>query len=71
MMTQVQREALDLQAEILNLAPEIRLGQLWSFMGFLGHVEFHQSIDNLDDELMVQVLRRHRDNMARRLVDTE
>jgi hypothetical protein len=37
-MTELQREALAVLAEVWALSPEVRLGQLLAHLGFLGEV---------------------------------
>lgn len=69
MISSTHREALSILTEICSLTPEIRLGQLWGHLGFLGEGMMGKSLAYLEDDQMIQVLKRHRDQLAKRMAE--
>lgn len=67
MITATQREALALLAELCELSPDVRLGQLLAHLGFLGEDQFGRSLGNIDDEQLLSVLYHHRAELVERL----
>lgn len=67
MMTESRREALEVLAQLAFLAPDVRLGQLMAHLGFLGVVRWNHGLGDLDDDELVAVLHRHRDELVNRL----
>lgn len=65
-----QQQALTTLAEVWALAPDVRLGQLMAHLGFLGEVHVGRGLGDLDDDELVRVLARHRDELAARLQAT-
>lgn len=61
-----RREALEILYEIAALAPDIRLGQLFSHLGFLGQSHLERGLAYLEDDELLQILRRHRDELLAR-----
>ncbi len=61
------QQALAALAEVWALAPDVRLGQLMAHLGFLGEVHLGRGLGDLDDDELVRVLARHRDELAARL----
>lgn len=66
-MSDSQQEALGVLAELCALAPEIRLGQLFAHLGFLGEIHLGRGLGDIDDEELVAVLHRHRAELRNRL----
>jgi len=66
MIPPTQREALSVLAEVVDLSPDIRLGQLFAHLGFLGEDATDRSLGNIDDEQLLAVLYHHRDELASR-----
>ncbi len=58
-MTDVQREALAVLAEVWALSPDVRLGQLMAHLDFLGEVHLGKHLGYVDDDELVAVLYRH------------
>lgn len=56
-----QREAIELISETLARSPQIRLGQYISFMGGIGELELGQRLGYIEDDDLLQILRRHLD----------
>ena len=67
MIPTTQREALSVLAEVVDLSPDIRLGQLFAHLGFLGEDQTGRSLGNIDDEQLLAVLYHHRGELAARL----
>jgi len=67
MIPPTQREALSLLEEVVDLSPDIRLGQLFAHLGFLGEDQTGRSLGNIDDEQLLAVLYHHRGELAARL----
>ena len=66
-MTQTTRQqALELLSELATLAPEVRLGQLMAHIGFLGEDQVERSLWDVEDEELLTVLQRHRDELLAR-----
>jgi hypothetical protein len=66
MIPPTQREALAVLAEVVDLSPDIRLGQLFAHLGFLGEDQTGRSLANIDDEQLLAVLYHHRGELAAR-----
>ena len=67
MIPPTQREALAVLAELCELSPDVRLGQLWAHLGFLGEDQTGRSLWNIDDEQLLAVLYHHRGELVERL----
>lgn len=67
MIPPTQREALSVLAEVVDLSPDIRLGQLFAHLGFLGEDQTGRSLGIIDDEELLAVLYHHRGELAARL----
>jgi hypothetical protein len=70
MIPPTQREALSVLAEVVDLSPDIRLGQLFAHLGFLGEDQTGRSLGNIDDEQLLAVLYHHRGELAARQLNT-
>lgn len=60
-------EALRVLQEICELAPDVRLGQLFSHLGFLGETHLGPSLAVLEDDELLSILYRHREELSNRL----
>jgi hypothetical protein len=60
MIPATQREALAVLAELGELSPDVRLGQLLAHLGFLGEDQTGRSVADVDDEQLLTVLCHHR-----------
>lgn len=67
MTSQLQREALAILAEVWALSPDVRLGQLFAHLGFLGEVHLGRSLGYIDDDELMSILYRHREELLARL----
>ena len=69
MTTDVQREALAVLAEVWALSPDVRLGQLMAHLGFLGEAHLGRGLGYIDDDELIAVLYRHREELLARTQD--
>jgi hypothetical protein len=69
MMSDQQREALSVLAEIWELSPDVRLGQLFAHLGFLGECHLGRGLGYIDDDELLSVLYRHRAELRARLLE--
>ena len=69
MIPATQREALAVLAELCELSPDVRLGQLFAHLGFLGEDQTGRSLWDIDDEQLLVVL-YHRAELAARQPDS-
>jgi hypothetical protein len=69
-MTDVQREALAAMAEIAELSPDIRLGQLLAHLDFLAECHLGKGFGYIEDDELIAVLYRHRAELLARLNGT-
>jgi hypothetical protein len=67
MISDMQKEALGVLAEIWELAPDVRLGQLFAHLGFLGEVHLGRSLGYIDDDELMSILYKHRAELLARL----
>ena len=63
MIPATQREALAVLAE---LSQEVRLGQLFAHLGFLGEDQTGRTLWDIDDEQLLAVLYHHRAELVGR-----
>jgi hypothetical protein len=66
MISATQREALSVLAEVCELAPDVRFGQLLAHLGFLGADQTGRSLWDIDDEQLLAVLYHHRAELVAR-----
>ena len=66
-MSDVQREALAVLAEIWALSPDVRLGQLLAHLGFLGEAHVGKGLGYIEDDELMAILYRHRTELRARL----
>ena len=70
MIPATQREALAVLAELCELSPDVRLGQLLAHLGFLGEDQTGRSLWDIDDEQLLAVLYHYRTELIRRQPDS-
>ena len=69
MISATQREVLSILTEVCALSPDIRLGQLFAHLGFLGEDQTGRSLSDIDDEQLLSVLYHHRAELTARQSD--
>jgi hypothetical protein len=67
MTPNVQREALALLAEVWALSPDVRLGQLFAHLEFLGETHLGRGLGYIDDDELIAIMYRHRAELLARL----
>ncbi|MCI0640445.1 MAG: hypothetical protein L0Y72_07225 [Gemmataceae bacterium] len=67
MISETQQKALSVLAELLALAPDIRLGQLFAHLDFMGECHLGKGLGNVDDDDLLAVMVRHRSELQARL----
>ena len=66
MITQAQQEIVRRLGRLCELSPGVRVGQLVAHLGFLGEDAFGRGLWDLDDEQLLEVIRRHEAELASR-----
>ncbi len=65
-MTNEQREALAVLSELWQLSADVRLGQLFAHLGFLGEVHVGRGLGYIEDDELIAVMCRHRSELLAR-----
>jgi hypothetical protein len=65
-MSDEQRQALAVLSEIWQLSPDVRLGQLFAHLGFLGEVHVGRGLGYIEDDELIAVMYRHRSELLAR-----
>ena len=65
-MTSMQREALNVLAELCEMSSDVRLGQLLAHVGFLGEDQTGRTLWDIDDAQLLSVLHHHHDELKGR-----
>jgi hypothetical protein len=66
MTPETQREALAVLGEIWAMSPDVRLGQLFAHLGFLGEAHLGRGLGDIDDDEMLSILYRRRAELIAR-----
>lgn len=66
MIPATQQQALGVLAELCELSPDVRLGQLFPRLGFIGEDQTGRSLGNIGDEQLLAVLYHHRAELIER-----
>ena len=66
MVVATKRQALSLLDEVWELSPDVRLGQLFAHLGFLGEDQTGRSLWDIDDGQLLAVLHQHRAELVAR-----
>jgi hypothetical protein len=65
MTPDMRREALAALAELSDLVPEVRIGQLVAHLGLLSEDAGGRGLGDIEDDELLAVIRRHREEVAR------
>jgi hypothetical protein len=65
----IPREALAVLAEVWSMSPDVRLGQLFAHLGFLGEAHLGRGLGDIEDDELIAVLYRHRAELEARSRD--
>ena len=61
-----QHELIEKLADIHLLSPDIRFGELLANLGFLVEDQTNQTLREIEDDRLLEIMEQHRDNLARR-----
>ena len=61
-----QQEMLKLLAQLLELSPDVRLGQLLAHLSFLSEDRFDRSLWDIEDQQLLELLAHHRSELIKR-----
>jgi hypothetical protein len=64
-----QHELMEKLADIHQLSPGIRFGELLANLGFLVEDQTDQTLREVEDDRLLEVMERHRTDLARRQTD--
>jgi hypothetical protein len=53
--------------ELVKLSPDVRFGQLLANLGFLAEARAGQSLWDIEDPRLLQIMEQHRDELVQRL----
>jgi hypothetical protein len=66
MIPTTQHEIIEKLAEIHHLSPHVRFGQLLANLGFLVEDQTDQSLREVNDDRLLDIMERHRIDLAHR-----
>ena len=66
MITQAQQEIVRRLGRLCELSPGVRAGQLMAHLGFLAEDAFGRGLWDLEDEQLLEVIRRHEAELVSR-----
>jgi hypothetical protein len=69
MIDPVRQEMLDQLQRLSELAPDVRFGQLIANLTFLAAGPWDEHLWDIDDEVLLDAMRRHVDDLARTIPD--
>lgn len=61
-----QHELIEKLAELQQLSPDVRFGQLLANLGFLVEDQTDQSLWDVEDTTLLEVIEKHRADLLRR-----
>jgi hypothetical protein len=61
-----QHELIEKLADIHLLSPDIRFGELLANLGFLVEDQTNQTLREIEDDRLLEIMEKHRDDLARR-----
>ena len=69
MIRSVREEVLRVLAELSELCPEVRLGQLMANLSYLARGLSNEAIWDMEDEQLLESIRQHTDDLSHRSAD--
>ena len=66
MIQATQHELIEKLAELQQLSPDVRFGQLLANVGFLVQDQTDQSLWEVEDATLLEVIEKHRADLRRR-----
>ena len=64
MTSDARRDALAALAQLSDLAPEVRIGQLVAHLGILSEDEGGHGLGDIEDRDLLKVIQRHREELS-------
>ena len=64
-----QHELIEKLIDIHHLSPGVRFGQLLANLGFLVEDQTDQTLREVEDDRLLEIMERHRIDLARRQAD--
>jgi hypothetical protein len=64
-----QQDLIENLADIHQLSPGVRFGELLANLGFLVEDQTDQTLREVDDDQLLEIMERHRADLARRQSD--
>jgi hypothetical protein len=65
----IQQEWIEKLLDIHRLSPDIRFGQLLANLGFLVEDQTDQTLREIEDDRLLEIMEQHRRDLARRQAD--
>ena len=69
MIPALQSELMEKLVDLHQLSPDVRFGQLLANLGFLVEDETDQTLREVEDDRLLEIMERHRVVLARRRAD--
>lgn len=69
MIPTTQHELIEKLIDIHQLSPGVRFGQLLANLGFLVEDQSDQTLREIEDDRLLEIMERHRIDLARRQPD--
>jgi hypothetical protein len=69
MIPTTHHELIEKLADIHQLSPDVRFGELLANIGFLVEDQTDQPLRDIEDDRLLEVMEKHRVELARRQVD--
>jgi len=66
MIPVIHHELIEKLADLYQLTPDVRFGQLLANLGFLVEDRTDQTLREVDDAELLEVMEKHREELARR-----
>ncbi len=66
MIPATQHELIEMLTELQRLSPEVRFGQLLANLGFLVEDQTEQSLWEIEDARLLEVMENHRGDLRKR-----
>jgi len=69
MIPTTRHQLIEKLADIRQLSPDVRFGQLLANLGFLVEDQTDRTLREVEDDRLLEVMEQHRVDLARRLAD--
>jgi hypothetical protein len=70
MIPTIQQELMEKLADLNQLSPGVRFGELLANLGFLVEDQTDESLREVEDDRLLEIMEGHRADLARRLSDS-